>query len=75
MQRLSVAMMMTPAVVTVTPRLPLVTALRMMQDHRLFTVPVVSLGEVVGLLHASDLLPLCGSLLRVSPSQRLPSAL
>ena len=75
MQRLPIAKVMTPAVVTVTPRLPLLTALRLMQDHRLFTLPVVYLGEVVGVLNASDLLPLCGTRLSGSRSRHFPAAL
>jgi acetoin utilization protein AcuB len=70
MQQLTVNTVMTPAIVTVTPRLPLVTALGLMQDHHLGTVPVVYLGDVIGLLNARDLLPLLGTLRRPALSQR-----
>lgn len=74
MQQLPVATIMTPAVVTVTPRLPLVAALRLMQDHGMFTLPVVYLGDVIGLLNACDLLPLCGTRLGTPRPRRFTSA-
>ncbi len=74
MQQLTVATVMTPAALTVTPRLPLVTALGLMQDHHLPTVPVVYLGEVIGLLHGRDLLPLFDTLGRRAMSQRSTAA-
>lgn len=74
MQQILVDTIMTPAVITVTPRLPLVTALGLMQDHHLHTVPVVYLGEVLGLLTARDLLPLLGTLLRPSMAPRSTAA-
>jgi acetoin utilization protein AcuB len=70
MQQLTVDDVMMPAELTVPPRLPLVTALGLMQDHHLYTVPVVALGDVVGLLHGPDLLPLFGTLGRSTRAQR-----
>ena len=56
LDKVTVAQIMTPKVVTVTPDTPLVEAARLLHAHKIGGLPVVEGKRVVGILTETDLL-------------------
>ena len=62
---------MTFNVMSVQPETPLLTAVRLLRQHRIGALPVANKGKLVGIITRSDVLDfiLCGKSLKESPLQ------
>jgi acetoin utilization protein AcuB len=70
LQRLTVDQLMTRAVITVRPGLPVAEAARLMLQERISALPVTDDGRLIGIITETDLLELLVRTMGSSPSTR-----